>query len=158
MQMASVDLYCTRPELKPDFYKWNTSVCGHQQPLISCGEYVPMGDEYFQLADSFAECARNNDTMYDNYITPPLDWMMVRENQVILCFALLFSCLIFFLIKHPNMVSQIFQNSTPINQFISTMCSTKIPNCQTNQWTGFYMITANKWKVQALNLKKTFNL
>ena len=88
--MTSVDLYCTRPELKPDFYKWNTSVCGHQQPLISCGEYVPMGDEYFQLADSFAECARNNDTICDNYITPPLDWMMVGENQVIFCFALLF--------------------------------------------------------------------
>ena len=93
MQVASVNVS-----------KWNTSSYGYQH-LNSYGEYYPIEDEDFQLADSFAECAINND-ISNNFNTNALG-LMEGENHVIFCFVLLFSCLIFFLIRHPNMIAQI---------------------------------------------------
>ena len=81
------------------------------QTEYSYGKHYPIGETYFERNDS--QNAMNNDSS-NNFNIPELDWME-GESDVIFCFVLLFSCLIFFLIRHPNVVAQMLKNSTPRN-------------------------------------------
>ena len=104
--------YYAHTELKEDVSKWNTSAYGYRQSM----DIDPMGNAYLHLTDS--QCANNDGS--NNFNIPALDWMG-SENDVIIL-----SCLIFLLIRHPNMVAQTLRNSILRNQFSSKMYSIKI--------------------------------
>ena len=95
---------CTHTELQPN-------VPNGEYGEYSYDEYDTMRETYWHFNDN--QNVMNNDNSI-NFNILTFDWME-GENNVIFCFVLLFSCLIFFLIRHPNVVAQMLKNSTPRN-------------------------------------------